>query len=162
VTLPRDAETFAVLLAVTVVVAIVNEPELAPAATVTPDGAVAKEESDFSVTVVPPVGALAFNVTVPSEDWPPMTELGLNVSVERTGGWTVSVAVFVIEPRVAVIPGVAVESTAVVPTVNVADDAPARTLTFAPTVAEAPLERSVTSLPPVGASPVNVTVPVEL
>ena len=50
---------------------------------------------------------------------------------------------------------------AVVLTVNVADVLPAVTVTFAGTVALALLLESPTTIPPVGAAAVNVTVPVD-
>ena len=53
-------------------------------------------------------------------------------------------------------------ATAVVFTVNVAELFPAGTLTVARTVAEELLLESFTVIPPVGAAPLRVTVPVEL
>lgn len=55
-----------------------------------------------------------------------------------------------------------VEETAVVVTVKVAEEEPAGTVTEPCTVADEELDESVTVLPPVGAAPLRVTVPVEL
>ena len=46
-----------------------------------------------SVTTAPPEGARPFKVTVPVEDVPPITEVGLTVTVVRVGGVTVKVVV---------------------------------------------------------------------
>ena len=46
-------------------------------------------------TTAPPLGAGPFRVTVPVEEFPPVTVDGLKSSEERTGGITVSEAVFV-------------------------------------------------------------------
>ena len=45
------------------------------------------------VTTAPPDGAGPFNVTVPTEEVPPITEAGLTVTVLRTAAVTVKVAV---------------------------------------------------------------------
>ena len=47
------------------------------------------------VTTTPPAGALPVNVTVPVEGLPPATLAGATATLERAGGVTVSVAVFV-------------------------------------------------------------------
>lgn len=54
------------------------------------------------------------------------------------------------------------EETAVVETVKVAVELPAATVTLEVAVALARLEVSETEIPPVGAAPLRVTVPVEL
>jgi hypothetical protein len=56
---------------------------------------------------------------------------------------------------------VAAVAEGVVVMVNVAVELPAGTVTEVPTVAEAELLDRVTLMPPVGAAPVKVTVPVE-
>ena len=48
-----------------------------------------------SVTTAPPDGARPFNVTVPVEEDPPTTEVGLTLTVLRLAAVTVKVAVFV-------------------------------------------------------------------
>ena len=60
----------------TVKVAVVE-----PAATVTDAGTVALLEPDARVTVTPPVGAATVRVTVPVELLPPVTEVGLSVTL---------------------------------------------------------------------------------
>jgi hypothetical protein len=65
--------------------------EVAPAATVTLVGTVAAEVLLLaSVTAAPPVGAAAFNVTVPVDPVPPVTLVGFSESEEIAGGFTVS------------------------------------------------------------------------
>jgi hypothetical protein len=91
-----------------------------------------------------------------------MTFAALATSVESAGGFTVSVADLLDSPSVAVIMGETTLATAVVVTVNVADVAPWATVTEEGTVAAALFDDSVTTLPPAGAGPVSVTVPVDV
>ena len=78
---------------VTVVVVTVKVRLLAPAGTVTLAGTVAALESSESETTAPPLGAGALKVTVPVEELPPTTLVGLTVTAERAavgaGGFTV-------------------------------------------------------------------------
>jgi hypothetical protein len=78
----------------------VNLALVAPADTVTPDGTVAVDVSLLeSVTTAPPLGAGPLNVTVPVELFPPLTDVGLSVSEERTteaAGVTVRMAFCVV------------------------------------------------------------------
>jgi len=95
---------------------------------------------------------------------PPTMDFGAATVKVRAGGLTVSVAVFVTEPSVALMVAVTVADTAVVDVVNVAVVAVAGTVTLTGTVtplAVLLLER-VTTSPPVGAAPDRVTVPVEV
>jgi hypothetical protein len=78
-------------------VSAVNVAVLELAATVTVAGTVAADVLPLSNwTIAPPAGAAAFNVTVPVELVPPVTELGLSVTNTTLGiGFTVSVVLFV-------------------------------------------------------------------
>jgi len=151
-----------VLLATGLVVTA-NVAVLDPAATVTLEGTVvAAVLLLVNVTTAPPLGAGPFNVTVPVEEVPPVTDVGLRPTELGAGALTVSPAVCVVLLYVAEIVDDVLLPTAVVVTVNVAVVAPAATVTLAGTVA-APvlLLLSVTAAPPAGAGPFSVTVPVE-
>jgi hypothetical protein len=162
---PAVPEIVTDVAAVTVLVVTVNVALVAPAATVTLAGTVATAVLLLvSVTTVPPAGAAALKVTVPVEELPPVTLVGLSVSVQGVTavGFTVKEADFVVPLLEAVIVTAAHDVTDWVATVNVALVAPAATVTLAGTVATAVLLLvSVTTVPPVGAAPVKVTVPVE-
>ncbi len=77
---------------------------VAPAATVTLAGTLAAVVLLLErVTCAPPVGADPLNVTVPVEEFPPLTLVGFSESEERVGagggaGVTVSEAVLVAPP----------------------------------------------------------------
>lgn len=112
------------------------------------------------MTCRPPVGAAALSVTVPVEDAPPTTEEGENASLEGAMGWTVSVADFVDEPKVAVIDSASVLETALVVTRKVAEAAFAATVTLAGRpIEESPPDRVTTVGDETAAE--SVTVPVE-
>jgi hypothetical protein len=145
----------------TPLVVTVNVAVVAPAATVTLAGVVEKALSSDSVTTAPPVGAALLSVTVPVDETPPFTLVGFIVKLDSVGATIVKVAVCVTPERVAVIVEDVLLPTATVVTVNVAVVDPAATVTLAGVVEEALLSDKVTSVPPVGAAPVRVTVPVE-
>ena len=151
----------AVVCADTAVVATVKVAVVAPAATVTELGTVALDVLDESVTTVPPVPAGPLKVTVPVEEWVPVTDVGFKVNEVSVAGLMVRVAVFEVLPCVAVIVAVVTELTAVVEIVKVPVVAPAATVTDAGTVALAVLELKVITLPDDPAGPLKVTVPVE-
>ncbi|HWD38581.1 MAG TPA: hypothetical protein VG944_07010 [Fimbriimonas sp.] len=159
---------FAVAVTVTVVaeatgtVVTVKVALVAPATTVTEAGVVAAEESSESDTTKPPVGAGPEITTVPVEDVPPVTVVGLILNDETVGAVIVSVAVLEAPLAVAVIVAEVLLATAVVLTVNVAVEAPAATVTEAGTVADPELLLRLTTMPPVGAAELIVTVPVEV
>lgn len=145
----------------TAVVVSVKFADAAPASTVTLAGVVAAELLSDKVTTIPPVGAGPVKVTVPVEDVPPVTLAGFIDTVEIAGALTVSAAVLLTPLNEAVIVAVVVAATAVVFTVKFAVEAPAATVTLAGTVAEPLLLERVTTVPPAGANPVRVTVPVD-
>ncbi len=163
VPLPTAAPILLDVAAVTAVVVTVNVAEVAPPATVTVAGTVAAAVLlDVRFTLKPPVGAALPRVTVPVEGVPPGTDVGLSETALTTGGLTVNVAVCFAVPVVAVIVGVCAVATASVVTVKVVDVEPAGTVTVAGTVAaDVKLDESVTTSPPVGATPLMVTVPVD-
>jgi hypothetical protein len=150
---------------VTAVVFTVNVALVAPAATVTLAGTVAAEAPLERLTTAPLLGAVPLRVTVPVEEEPPVTLLGLSVIEERVGavpaGVTVSVAVFVDVPRVAVMITEVEEVTAVVFTTNGWMVVPGATVTVEGTVAADMLLETETFAPAYGAGPLRVTVPVE-
>src|SRR5712692_9819708 len=68
----------------TALVLIANVALVAPAATVTLDGTLAAAVLLLeSVTCAPPAGAAPLNVTVPIEEFPPVTPVGFTESEER-------------------------------------------------------------------------------
>jgi hypothetical protein len=155
-------------LLATGLVVIVNVAEVAPAATVTLDGACAVVVLLLDrETTAPPVGAGPVSLTVPVDEVPPITDAGLTVTPlplpVRVGGVTVRVAVRLTLPAEAVTTTAVWAATGVVVVVNVAVVLPAATVTLAGTAAtnELALDR-VTTNPPVGAARVSVTVPSEV
>ena len=84
--------------AATALVPRLNVALVAPAATVTVAGTVTAGLSRESVTCAPPAGAGVSSVTVPVEEPPPVTLVGLTVSDETAGGSTVKEAVCVAPP----------------------------------------------------------------
>ena len=114
------------------------------------------------VTRAPPLGAGPLSVSVPVDEVPPRTLAGLSVTELRLRAWTVSVAEAV-PPSVAEILTLVFAETLDVVTVKVAVVAPAATVIEAGTCATTPLlVPRETEIPPVGALPLRVTVPVEL
>lgn len=111
--------------------------------------------------VVPPAPAGPVSVTVPVDGVPPWTEVGLSESDDNAAGVIASVAVCGLLFKVAEMTAEVGAFTPVVDTVNVAVVWPAATVTELGTVAEElPLDRA-TDVPPVGAAPERVTVPVD-
>ena len=147
----------------TATVVTVKVPVVAPAAMDTVAGTFALESLLERATLAPPVGAELLSVTVPVEEEPPVTVVGLSVSVVRVGvgALTVSVAVAFAPPKVAVITGLFVVATAVVVIVNEPVVAPAPTVIVPGTEALGSLLVREMLAPPVGAGPLSVTVPVE-
>ena len=145
-----------------------KDAELAPAGTITLEGALAAPLLLERTTIAPPVGAALVRVTVPVEDSsPPITLEGLSLNEARASGGrgtgvTVSEADLVTPPEAPEMLTVVDASTALVLTVNVALVAPATTVTLDGVLATfVLLLESVTTAPPEGAAPLSVTVPVE-
>ena len=141
-----------------------NVAVVEPEATVTLAGRVAASVLELvRVITTPALGAGPEIVTVPvtAVVVPPTTEVGLTATETRVGAWILSVAVLVVVPNVPVMVEVVLDATAVVAIAKVAVFAPASTVTEAGKVALALLEVRPTTVPPVGALPVKVTVPVE-
>ena len=154
--------------AVTDVVVTVKVALVAPAGTVTLNGTVAAVELHESETDPPPLGAGALNVTVPVDEAPPSTLVGLSDTVESTGpggggggagGGVTDRPVRINVPSVAVMMANTFAGTVV--TVKVALVAPAGTVMLGGTVAAAWSLESVTTDPPATAGKSSITVPVE-
>jgi hypothetical protein len=116
-----------------------------------------------SATTAPPLGAAAVRVTVPVELLPPTNDDGLSPREEiKRGAATVIVAVR-LTPKVPVMTDDVSAATELVVTMNVAEVLPANIVTVPGTWAAAVLLLpKLTVIPPVGAAPLIVTVPVEL
>ena len=89
--------------AATTLVLTVNVALVAPATTVTLEGTRAAPLLLESATVAPPAGAAPLSVTVPVEEFPPVTLVGFSPSEARVGGGggagvTASEAVLVAPP----------------------------------------------------------------
>ncbi len=78
----------------TATVVTVNVVLVAPAAIVTEAGTVALELLELKLTVTPPDPAALGRLTVPVEEFPPATVVGLRVSPERPAVLIVRVAVW--------------------------------------------------------------------
>ena len=161
-TVASFAVTFADACAVTAFVAIANVADVAPAATFALAGTVTELKLLVSDTVVPPVGATPLSVTVPVELEPPLTEAGLRVRPVRTAGVIVSDVPMEDEPRLAVTFAAVELATDAVAIVNVAEVAPAETVTLEGTVAALWLLANLTVNPPEGAADEILSVPVDV
>jgi hypothetical protein len=143
-----------------------NCADVAPAATVTLAGrdAIAAFELE-SATGRPPLGAALERLTVPVDALPPVTVDGATVTAETLAGGggavTVSVAVRVVVPCVAVMMTDVEAATALVEMAKLAAVAPPVTVMLPGTEATVAfaLER-FTTRPPLAAALVSVTVPV--
>jgi hypothetical protein len=146
---------------VTGLVAMARVAEVAPAEMVTVAGTVALELLEVTLTCEPPGPAGPFKVTVAVDDPPPITVAGETVSPLSAAGTIVSVAVCVMLPWEPVMGESVVDDTAVVETRNLAVVDPAETVTVAGTVALELPEVKLMDVPPVGALPFRVTVPLD-
>jgi hypothetical protein len=145
-------------------VVIVNTALVLPAGTVTLAGTLAADGvSLISDTAIPPAGAAPVSVTVPWETMPPKTLVGFIESEFRTGGATVSAAVFSFTPSSAVMVMGVDPLTGYVVIVKVALVLPPGTVTLDGTLAaDGMLLLNDTTTPPLGAAPVSVTTPWEV
>ena len=148
------------VIAVTALLVAVNVAVIAPAGTVTDAGTFAA----FVLLLLrpatmPPAGAAVARVTVPVLVAPPVMAAGV-IASPATHGFTPSVAVFDDPLYVAVMSTPTAVPTGLVVIANVADVAPASTVTEAGTVAAAVLLLvSATTAPAGGAGADSVTVP---
>jgi len=121
----------AVTFDVTAVVVTVKVALVAPSLTVTLAGTLADELLSERATNAPPAGAALVNVTVPVEEFPPVTLEGFRVTPESAAGRVIVKSdVLVTPPATALIVATVLVETAVVATVNVAVVAPALTVTL--------------------------------
>jgi hypothetical protein len=111
-------------------------------------------------TTTPPAGAGASKVMVAVDVRPPATDVGDSATDIGAGPRTTSDVVTVTPLFVALSVAVEFAAIAAVDTVNVADVAPAATVTEVGSVAAARFDVRLTTRPPFGAGPVSVTVPV--
>ena len=109
--------------------------------------------------VAPPGPAGPFRLTLPIDELPPVTVVGLRLSIVRASGLTVRFAVFEAPPAVAVIAADVDVETVDVVMEKVAEAAPAVTVTVAGVWTLALFDDRATMLPPGGAAPLKVTVP---
>jgi hypothetical protein len=154
------ARIAALTFAATAFVVTVTAAFTAPAGIVTFAGTVASAMDELTSTTTPPAGAGVSMVIVAVDVLPPATDVGERVTEIGAGPRTVSDVVTVTPLFVALSVAVALLWINVVATLNVAVVAPAPTVTLAGTDAAARLDDNVTTRPPTGAGPDNVTVPV--
>lgn len=151
-----------VVTVATEVVATVKLAVEEAANTVTVPGTVAAALLLDSVTVAPPAGAGPFRWIVPTDDEEPITLAGFKETdvTANVNGLTVSVVVFVTSPMAEIVTGVTAP-TVLVFAINVTEVNPSGIVTLPGTVTAGLLLESDIIQSPMGAGPVNVTVPEE-
>lgn len=159
---PAVAEMVAVVVLATPNVEIGNVAVVEPAGTVTLADGAALWVFEVSETVSPPIGAGPVMVTVPVEEVPPTTEFGEITRPIGTGGLIDNAAVTDAFPIEALMVAEVTEATADVKIVKVAELEPVGTVTLVGGDALLEDEESDTTMPPEGARPLRVTVPVEV
>ena len=146
----------------TTVVFTTNVAVVFPPLTVTFAGTSALEEVLDNVTAIPDVGAAPLSVTVPVDGEPPVTVAGLTDMESKIAGLTVKVELADVTPNLPVTGTCFSEATPNVLTTKVAVEEPAGIVTDPGTDATvAALLESRTTVPPFGAIPVRVTIPVD-
>lgn len=153
-------EIFAFVFLETLLVVTVKETLLAPAGMVADEGTCAIWLPLLNEITAPVGGAAPFRVNVPVEEDLPVTLLGESTSDDNAAGVTVRVAVL-LTPNVAVTVTEVEVATPLVVIVKVAVRFPPVTVTLDGVVADVLLSDKVTTVPPEGAGPLNVTVPVD-
>jgi len=133
------------VLAETATVVTVKVALVAPEAMVTEAGVLADAELSLRVITRPLEGAAEPMWTVPVEELPPTTDVGLMVREVTVGGLIVRTAVWEVLFAVAVMVAFVCAATATVVIVKLAVVAPAATVTVAGTVAELELLESDTA-----------------
>jgi len=161
---PLVAVTVTCVEADTCDVVTLKFPLLLPAPIEIDAGTLAAAFELLSETTTPVGPACPLKVTVPvtvAPD-PPTTLVGESVRPVIVAGLIVNVAESDTDPSIAPMVALVTTDTPLVLTVSVAEFAPAATVTLAGVVAAVALEVMVTTIPPVGAGPLSVTVPEEL
>src|SRR5438046_1180807 len=111
---------------------------------------------------IPPAGAAPLRFIVPLDDEPPTTDEGLNVADVGTGVFTVRVAVrAAVSSAMALMLTAVSDTTGIVVIEKVAVVVPSARSKLSGTVAAALLLLSETVVPPDGAKPLKVIVPLE-
>ena len=156
-----EAVMVAFVLATTVPAVTVKVAVRAPAATVTETGTLATAASlDERITTFPPTGALLERVTVPVVVPRLATLVAANVTLDTCGPRMLSVDLRLTPYTVAEITALVSLLTTLVVTVNIAVNAPAGIVMVDVTKALELDEASDTAVPPDGAGPEIINVPV--